>query len=53
MPVKRTTKGGRPAFKWGTTGKAYTYTPGNKKSRQAARARAERQGRAIEASKQA
>jgi hypothetical protein len=50
MPVKRTTKDGRPAYKWGDSGKAYTYTPGNAKSRRRARRKAERQGRAARAS---
>ena len=49
MPVKRTTKGGQPAYKWGDSGKAYAYEPGNPQSRAAARGRAKRQGRAIEA----
>ena len=29
MPIHRTTKNGRPALQYGTTGAKYTYTPGN------------------------
>lgn len=47
MPVKRTTKGGRPAYKYGPKGKAYTYKPGDKRSRSRAKHRAYLQGRAI------
>lgn len=49
MPVKRTTSGGRPAFKWGDSGRAYTYTPGDAVSRDRARSQAEAQGRAVAA----
>lgn len=51
MPIKRTTKGGRPAFKFGDAGTAYPYEPGNKQSREKARRRAMRQGQAIQAKK--
>lgn len=50
MPVKRTTKNGKPAYRWGDSGKAYTYTAGNKASREQAKAKARRQGRAAYAS---
>jgi len=50
MPVQRTTKDGKPAYKWGKSGKAYTYEPGNRESRERARRRAEEQGRAARAS---
>jgi len=49
MPVKRTTKNGQPAYKWGDSGKAYKYQPGNPQSRETAKALAERQGRAARA----
>lgn len=49
MPVQRTTVKGRPAFRWGRTGKAYTYTPGDVASMNRAREAAEAQGRAIRA----
>lgn len=43
MPVKRCIKNGKPGYKWGDNG--YCYTGPNSKSK------AEKQGRAIEASK--
>lgn len=49
MPIRRTTKGGKPAYRYGDSGKAYTYQPGNPKSRAAAKGRATRQARAINA----
>lgn len=51
MPVKKCRKNGKPGYKWGDEGKCYTYTPGNKKSRERAEERAEEQGRAIKARK--
>lgn len=51
MPVERTTVNGKPAYRWGKKGRAYTYTVGDAKSRTAAKNRALKQGRAIEASK--
>ena len=50
MPVKRTTKDGKPAYRWGDSGKAYTYTPGDKSSRERAKRKAEKQGQAAYAS---
>ncbi len=49
MPVQECTLDGKPGFRWGEEGKCYTYTPGDEASREAARAKAEKQGRAIEA----
>lgn len=49
MPIERTTKGGKPGFRFGKTGKVFVYTPGNKSSRERARKAAARQGRAIKA----
>lgn len=43
MPVKKTTKGGKTAYKYGDSGKAYTGKN--------AKAKAAKQGRAIQASK--
>jgi hypothetical protein len=40
MPLRRTTKHGKPAYQWGSRGKKASYTPGNKASRNAARRRA-------------
>lgn len=51
MPVKPCRSGGKPGYKWGDSGKCYTYTPNNTQSRVAARNRAEKQGQAISVSK--
>lgn len=51
MPVKACQLQGRPGFKWGDAGTCYTYTPGSERSKARARAKAETQGRAIEANK--
>jgi len=45
MPVKRTTKDGKPAYQWGS-GKKYTYTAGDKESRERAKRKAREQGKA-------
>jgi hypothetical protein len=47
MPLHRTTKDGKPAFQYGTTGAKYAYTPGNTASREAARKKAIQQALAI------
>lgn len=49
MPVQSCQKDGKPGFKWGRQGACFTYTPGNTASRNRARAKAARQGRAIKA----
>ena len=48
MPIinNRDSKG--PYYKYGDTGKKYYYTAKDKRSREAARAKAAKQGRAIE-----
>jgi hypothetical protein len=51
MPLTRSTKNGKPGYKWGKSGKVYTYTPGNNASKERAKQKALRQGRAIEVSK--
>ena len=51
MPVRHTTFKGKPGYQWGSTGKVYTYTPGNADQKREAMKRAQLQGRAIEASK--
>jgi len=43
VPVERCTSNGQPGFRWGSQGRCYTG--------EGARARAERQGRAVEANK--
>ena len=47
MPVQSCTKDGKPGFRWGKTGKCYTYS--NEKSRKEAIAKAQKQARAIKA----
>jgi len=51
MPLTKCRIKGQPGYKWGSSGTCYPYTPGDAASRNAARAKAERQGRAIEQSK--
>ena len=51
MPVKSCQSNGKPGFKWGNSGKCYTYTPGDKSSKEKARQKAIRQGRAIQVNK--
>jgi len=48
MPLQRTTVNGKPAYKYGATGKAYPYTPGNAASREAAKKKAIKQAIAIQ-----
>lgn len=47
MPVQRCTKNGKPAYRWGKSGKAYTYTAGDEESRKRAKKKAEKQGIAV------
>jgi len=51
MPVKPCRSDGKPGFKWGDSGKCYTYTPGNETSRKRAKDKAAKQGRAIQVNK--
>jgi len=51
MPVKTCQEGGKPGYKFGDSGKCYTYTPGNEESRKRAKEKAARQGRAIQVNK--
>ena len=51
MPVERSTNNGKPCYRWGNEGKCYSYTAGDKASRETAKRKAESQGRAIQASK--
>lgn len=48
MPVKECQEDGKPGYKWGDEGKCYTYTPGDKASRERAKEKAKKQGRAVE-----
>jgi hypothetical protein len=50
MPVTRNKDGQGPYYQWGESGKKYHYEPGNKKSREQAKKKAEKQGRAARAS---
>jgi len=52
MPVRPCTEDGKPGFKYGESGKCYTYTPGNTASKAAARLKAEAQGAAIKHSQE-
>jgi hypothetical protein len=49
MPVQACNKDGKPGYKYGEQGVCYTYMAGNKASRNAAYAKAVRQGQAIKA----
>jgi len=48
MPVQPCRKDGKPGFRWGKTGKCYTYTLGNEAARKEAERRARIQGYAIQ-----
>lgn len=50
MPVHRSKDGKGPYYQWGKHGKKYHYEAGNAEDREAARQKAERQGRAARAS---
>lgn len=50
MPVHRSKDSQGPYYQWGDSGKKYRYESGNKKSRDQAKEKAERQGRAARAS---
>lgn len=51
MPVKKCQLGGKPGYKWGDSGKCYTYTPNNVASRKRAMDKAKKQGQAVEINK--
>jgi len=48
MPLMRTTVNGKPAYKYGATGKAYPYKAGNATSRETAKKKAINQALAIQ-----
>jgi len=52
MPVQLCEKDGKPGYKWGETGKCYTYTVGNESERREAKRRANIQGYAIRKSQE-
>ena len=43
MPIKACSMDGKPGYKWGDSGKCYTYTPGSEASKKAAKAKAIKQ----------
>jgi len=47
MPLKRCKLDKKPGWKYGNSGKCYTYTTGNKVSESAAKLKAAKQGAAI------
>lgn len=49
MPVQTCQANNKPGFKFGPSGKCFTYSSNSETGRERARARAEAQGRAIEA----
>ena len=51
MPVESCRIDGKPGYKFGEYGACYTYTTGNKASRNAAYSKAVKQGQAIKAQK--
>lgn len=50
MPVHRREDSKGPYYQWGDSGKKYHYEAGNKQSRESAKEKAEKQGRAVRAS---
>jgi len=50
MPVNRGKDTSGPYYQWGDSGKKYHYESGNQKSRENAKRKAERQGKAARAS---
>ena len=48
MPIKECQENNKPGFKYGDTGKCYTYDPTDDKSKNLAKEKAAKQGRAIE-----
>lgn len=47
MPIQSCSDNGKPGYKWGDSGKCYTYTPGSESSKSEARKKALAQGIAI------
>ncbi|MFZ0012941.1 MAG: hypothetical protein WAL25_02385 [Acidimicrobiia bacterium] len=50
MPVHRSKDSDGPYYQWGDSGKKYHYEAGNKSSREEAKQKAQRQGKAARAS---
>ena len=51
MPVENCNYDGKPGFKWGSSGKCYTYQPDDKESMRMAKEKATKQGMAINVNK--
>lgn len=51
MPVQSCKQDNKPGFKWGSSGKCFTFNPNDPSSRNRARRKAQDQGAAIEISK--
>lgn len=51
MPVQRGKDKDGPYYQWGESGKKYRYESGDENSRKEAKQKAEKQGRAVKASK--
>lgn len=51
MPVQKCQENGNPGWRWGKSGKCYTYTKGDKEGSKRAHEKAARQGRAIQVNK--
>lgn len=51
MPLKKCRSNNKPGYKWGDSGKCYTYNPNNESSRKNAKRKAILQGVAVEGGK--
>ena len=51
MPIRQTTKDGKPAYQYGTTGKKYTYNSNDEQSKKRAKEKARQQGIAVQTNK--
>lgn len=51
MPVKKCQSDGKPGYKYGDSGKCYTYDTNDEESKKKALEQAKKQGRAIEIQK--
>lgn len=49
MPVRKGKDSKGPFYRWGRTGKKYHYKPNSKASRESAKGKARKQGRAVRA----
>lgn len=49
MPVIKCSENGKPGYKWGSSGKCYTYTSGDEEGSKRAKTKAGKQGQAAHA----